>query len=95
MTREELCLVCGVDNINLEAYLVRNNLIERSSEIIGIINWSGISIIPNLSEEFIREFQDKVYWWRISYVQKLSEDFIREFQNKVIWGGNISLSDAI
>ena len=41
------------------------------------------------SEDFIREFQDKVNWDIISYHQTLSEDFIREFQDKVNWG-NIS-----
>ena len=38
-----------------------------------------------LSEDFIREFQDKVNWLAISWYQKLSEDFIREFQDKVNW----------
>ena len=32
-----------------------------------------------MSEDFIREFKDKVNWSYISYSQKLSEDFIREF----------------
>ena len=38
-----------------------------------------------LSEDFIREFQDRVNWSWISYQQILSEDFIREFQDKVDW----------
>ena len=38
-----------------------------------------------LSEDFIREFQDKLNWGNISYCQKLSENFIREFQHKVDW----------
>ena len=38
-----------------------------------------------LTEDFIREFKDKVNWCYISYYQKLSEDFIREFKNKVNW----------
>ena len=38
-----------------------------------------------LSEDFIREFQDKVCWGSISENQKLSEPFIREFQDKVHW----------
>jgi hypothetical protein len=41
--------------------------------------------MKELSEDFIREFQDKVNWWGISIHQKLSEDFIREFQDKVDW----------
>ena len=39
----------------------------------------------NLSEDFIREFQDKVDWLYISKFQTLSEDFIREFKDKVWW----------
>ena len=39
----------------------------------------------NLSEDFIREFQDKVDWLYISRFQTLSEDFIREFKDKVWW----------
>ena len=38
-----------------------------------------------LSEDFIREFQDKVIWRNISACQKLSENFIRKFQDKVDW----------
>ena len=39
-----------------------------------------------LSEDFIREFKDKVDWSAICRYQKLSEDFIREFKDKVHWG---------
>ncbi|KAF8766573.1 hypothetical protein HNY73_019622 [Argiope bruennichi] len=42
-------------------------------------------IKQKLSEDFIREFQDKFNWKLISEYQKLSEDFIREFQYKVNW----------
>ena len=38
-----------------------------------------------LSENFIRKFQDTVNWDYISQYQKLSEDFIREFKDKVNW----------
>ena len=38
-----------------------------------------------LTEEYIREFQDKVDWKSISWRQKLSEEFIREFKDKVNW----------
>ena len=53
--------------------------------LITKIEWENISKSQNLSEDFIREFQDKVYWYDISMYQKLSEEFIREFQNKVNW----------
>jgi hypothetical protein len=49
------------------------------------VNWDSISYNQNLSEDFIREFQDRVYWAGISRKQKLSEAFIREFQNRVKW----------
>ena len=49
------------------------------------MDWRYISKCQKLSEDFIREFQDKVYWWYISKCQKLSDDFIREFQDKVSW----------
>jgi hypothetical protein len=49
--------------------------------------WGVISDSQKLSEEFIREFQDKLSWWRISYHQTLSEDFIREFKDRVDWEG--------
>ena len=36
-----------------------------------------------LSEDFIREFQDKVVWRYISEYQTLSEDFKEEFKDKI------------
>ena len=49
-------------------------------------NWDFYNYKKNkLSEEFIREFKDKVNWRYISGCQKLSEDFIREFKDKVLW----------
>ena len=46
------------------------------------VNWGYVSIYQKLSENFIREFQDKIDWNYISEHQKLSEKFIREFKNK-------------
>jgi hypothetical protein len=48
-------------------------------------DWYYISRYQTLSEDFIREFQDKIYWEFISWYQKLSEEFIKEFQDKVDW----------
>ena len=42
-----------------------------------------ISYSQSLSEDFIREFKDKVFWAWISKCQSLSEDFIREFKDKL------------
>ena len=47
-------------------------------------NWYFISMKP-LSEEFIREFEEKVDWVTISKHQTLSEEFIREFEEKHDW----------
>ena len=42
-------------------------------------DWARISRELTLSEDFIRDHQDKVDWEYISKYQKLSEDFIKEF----------------
>ena len=47
--------------------------------------WDYISLFQKLSEDFIREFKDRVNWIYISYYQTLSEYFIREFKDKVDW----------
>ena len=57
-------------------------------------NWDAISNYQNLSEDFIREFQNKIDWNNIFYYQVLSEDFIREFQDKVNWD-YISIHQAL
>lgn len=49
------------------------------------IDWWYISYCQKLSEDFIREFSDKVDWNYISYRQKLSFKFIKEFANKINW----------
>ena len=49
------------------------------------VNWINVTRNIQLSEEFIREFQNKVNWKIISPYQNLSEDFIREFKDKVNW----------
>ena len=56
-------------------------------EIISKYNgdWGMISQIKYLSEDFIREFKDRVDWESILIYQRLSEDFIREFKDKVDW----------
>jgi len=46
-------------------------------------DWYEISKIPDLPENLIRQFKDKVSWAVISRSQKLSGDFIREFKDKI------------
>jgi len=85
-----------LDTNNLyEDPLKSTNIVVDNMEDINILlnkgvsleqfDWENISRIPNLSIDFLREFQDEVNWKEISGTQKLSEDFIREFQDKVIW----------
>jgi len=44
-----------------------------------------VSKYQDLSENFIREFKDKLDWTNISYHQKISEDFIRKFTGRINW----------
>ena len=61
--------------------------LKRANEILGtnFKNWKILSIKPNLTEDFIREFADRLDWGYISAYQHLSEDFIREFKDRVNW----------
>ena len=58
-----------------------------ANEILGANyqSWLSLSIHKDLTEDFIREFQDKTNWYWISEYQHLSEDFIREFADNVDW----------
>lgn len=62
-------------------------MLKRANDILGINHqdWIEVSCHKGLTEDFIREFEDKVNWNWISKYQHLSEDFIREFKNKVNW----------
>ena len=61
--------------------------LKRANKILGTDykGWYEVSEHEGLTEDFIREFQDKVDWDCISECQRLSEDFIREFKDKVYW----------
>ena len=61
--------------------------LKRANEILGTDyqNWRAVSRHNGLTEEFIREFADRVHWDCISIYQYLSEKFIREFANEVDW----------
>ena len=64
------------------------NALKRANKILGTNygDWYEVSEHEGLTEDFIREFADKVDWYCISEYQRLSEDFIREFSAKVDWG---------
>lgn len=73
-----------------EDYIVPEDFIRelynRSPSKIPWGDWfEDISLNQNLSEDFIREFQDKLEWRLISSWQKLSESFIQEFSHKLNW----------
>jgi hypothetical protein len=69
-----------LDNISKLPY----NVIKDIDSVVPL-PWWWISRYQKLSEDFIREFQDRVDWNDISSNQKLSEGFIIEFQDKVDW----------
>ena len=55
----------------------------RSCTHIQKTHWGKISAIFPLSEQFIRDYQNKLDWNSISFNQKMSDKFIIEFQNKI------------
>ena len=69
-----------LQHVKVSEFLLRN-VIDKI--IIDKNCWKVISQHQTLSEDFIREFKDKLDWGEICRNQKLSEDFIREFKNKI------------
>jgi hypothetical protein len=59
------------------------------------IIWLKISCFENLSEDFIKEFKDKVDWYIISHYQNLSESFVEEFKDKIHWYILLKLNNYI
>lgn len=69
---------CMSESLIREMLHIHNDpIIENGSELI----W----YYQVVSEDFIREFKDRVNWYYISMSQILSEDFIREFEDNVVW----------
>jgi hypothetical protein len=52
------------------------------------------SYFQTLSEDFIREFKEKVDWGCISAKQNLSNDFLLEFGSKIKWNTYFSHQEA-
>jgi hypothetical protein len=66
----------GRDNINSDAIEV----------LVDDIDWHQLSAsLFRFSDNFIREFSDKLDWYYLSRYHKLSENIIREFKDKVVW----------
>ena len=79
------------------------DIVDRVLEEVGIkyetpddIDWYYICKYTKVSENFIREFKDKIKdnWHLISQHQNLSENFIREFNDDVNWY-NISMHQKL
>ena len=51
------------------------------------VDWVHVSYSYDLSENFIREYQNKIDWYFISKHQILSENLIIEFIERVDWYG--------
>ena len=67
-----------------------NNELGTDYQSLNMVEWTYVSYHYKLSDNFIREFKDKVDWSQISVYQKLSEDFMREFKDELVWT-NISI----
>ena len=66
---------------------IMKDTLEKANELLGTFykDWKSVSRHKGLTEDFIREFANKVNWCYISLCQHLSEDFIREFKDRVSW----------
>jgi hypothetical protein len=75
MTVEEI-------SVNIQKLSVRATQYDK---LMQYVDWNKVSRQPDLTEDFIREFQDHLDWEVISAQNTLSEDFIREMKDKVDW----------
>jgi len=57
-------------------------------------DWHRVSFGQKLSEEFIREFHDRVRWRSIAGFQRVSEAFLREFHDRMDWS-SVSMSQRL
>ena len=65
--------------------LINDTLINADIDDLRLELWlRRRSACQTLSEDFIKEFKDKVYWYWISKFQNLSKEFKEEFKTKLI-----------
>ena len=69
-----------------ETKMYTEKYIRENLNKLNVEDWKYISLAQKLSEDFIREFSEKLDWENISCKQELSESFICEFKNNVNWG---------
>lgn len=62
-----------------------NDLLGTNFESNKDIDWKIISKDYKLSEDFMREFKNKLDWYNLSIYQSFSESFIEEFKRRVNW----------
>ena len=72
-------------SIVFEKEQLSEHMIKRYHRYYNDVAWHSISRCQKLSEDFIREFQDKVIWQYITIKHNLSEDFLKEFKKKIDW----------
>ena len=73
-----------LNNVLIEINLNTYGIIDYAYKSYGEPNWGNISKYRFLSEDLIREFEDKLNWMSISCYQKnLSEEFIFEFKDRL------------
>ena len=76
------------DRLNCDLLWCYNNLpediVRKFQHRFSQSSWCYISFYRILSENFIREFQEKVNWINIGRGQRLSENFIKEFESKLV-----------
>ncbi|KAF1333572.1 Microtubule-associated protein, partial [Globisporangium splendens] len=71
-------IVSSWDKVVIELYARAN---------VELVDWDHISAYQNLSEEFLREFKDRINLRTISFFHVLSERFICDFANELRWDG--------
>ncbi|MFA6667806.1 MAG: hypothetical protein WCS51_05600 [Bacilli bacterium] len=62
-----------------------NTTYSSFEEFIVNTDWGYLSKYDELSEDFMRCFENYINWSIVSVYQHMSEDFIREFHDKIDW----------
>lgn len=65
----------------------RETSIDLAYKILDKINWPAYSAEGKMSEDFMREFKDKLDWTRVTmgYANRFSDQFIREMKDYINW----------
>lgn len=74
-----------IDHFNMFFFSWHISSSKLFGRYVNWVNWTHVSTSPNLSESFIKKYNDRVYWPKISISQKLSEQFIEDNQDRVNW----------